>query len=188
MKEKISIVMPVYNQAKVIPKIIDSYCKEVIEKLPGSEFIVAEDGSTDGTKQMLWEKFQNNKKVVVLNQHRSFPCKARNNGIRKAKFEFVVIMDDDCIPSRNWLKNLIDGFNSEKIGVVSSFDLYGGTSTAFRKSVLEKVLKKIKRKFDLKQKKMPKIIRWIPICRYLQQVPIWKIFTNLVHAMSSIVS
>ncbi|HIH08559.1 MAG TPA: glycosyltransferase family 2 protein, partial [Candidatus Diapherotrites archaeon] len=42
------------------------------------EIIVVNDGSTDGTKQMLWEKFQNNKKVVVLNQHRSFPCKARN--------------------------------------------------------------------------------------------------------------
>ena len=132
-----SIVVMTHNRKNVLEQTINGMLEQDFQGR--FEIIVVNDGSTDGTKQMLWEKFRNNKKVVVLNQHRSFPCKARNNGIRKAKFEFVVIMDDDCIPSRNWLKNLIDGFNSEKIGVVSSFDLYGGTSTAFRKSVLEKI-------------------------------------------------
>jgi hypothetical protein len=47
-------------------------------------------------------------------------------------------MDHDCIPSKTWLRDLIRGFEDDKVGVVSSFGSYGGTSTAFRKELLQK--------------------------------------------------
>ena len=95
MKEKISIVMPVYNQAKVIPKIIDSYCKEVIEKLPGSEFIVAEDGSTDGTKEALAELSKKYPIRLVSGKKRKGYTKAVKDALKLPKNDVIFFSDSD---------------------------------------------------------------------------------------------
>ena len=53
LKKSISIVMLVYNEAEIIEKVIRDYYNNVFVKLDDAEFIVAEDGSTDGTKEIL---------------------------------------------------------------------------------------------------------------------------------------
>ena len=132
-----SIVVMTHNRKQVLQKTLKAMLNQ---KFFGKfEIIVVNDGSTDGTKEMLAQKFGKEKKIIAINQQRSLPCKARNNGIKNAKYEFIAIMDDDCIPEKNWLQSLIDGFSSKKIGVVSSYDLFGGTSTAFRKKTLDEV-------------------------------------------------
>ncbi|MEK6942245.1 MAG: glycosyltransferase family A protein [archaeon] len=132
-----SIVVMTHNRKPVLEKTLKAM---LAQKFSGEfEIIVVNDGSTDGTVEMLGKKFGKEKKIIAINQPRSYPCRARNNGIKKARNEFIVIMDDDCIPGKNWLQCLIDGFSSPKIGIVSSYDLYGGTSTAFRKQILDRV-------------------------------------------------
>jgi glycosyltransferase involved in cell wall biosynthesis len=51
--KKVSIIMLVFNEAEIIEDVIMDYYKKVASKLKGCEFIVAEDGSTDGTKEIL---------------------------------------------------------------------------------------------------------------------------------------
>lgn len=51
--EPISLIMLVHNEADTIESVIKEYYEKVISKIPGSEFIVAEDGSTDNTKEIL---------------------------------------------------------------------------------------------------------------------------------------
>jgi glycosyltransferase involved in cell wall biosynthesis len=54
LKEKsVSIVMLVYNEAEIIEGVIRECYEKVAKRLPNCEFIVAEDGSTDGTKEIL---------------------------------------------------------------------------------------------------------------------------------------
>ena len=53
VKTGISIVMLVYNEAEIIEKVIREYYDKVASKLDNVEFIIAEDGSTDGTKEIL---------------------------------------------------------------------------------------------------------------------------------------
>ncbi len=53
MKEPVSVIINVYNEAGTIEaEILDIYNK-ILAPLPGSELIVAEDGSTDGTKEII---------------------------------------------------------------------------------------------------------------------------------------
>lgn len=52
-KADFSVVMPVYNEAGVIKKVIKNYYTIVIEKNPDSKLIIVEDGSDDGTKEIL---------------------------------------------------------------------------------------------------------------------------------------
>ena len=54
METEISFIFPVYNEEKIIEHVIDEFYNEIGSKIP-IEIIVAEDGSTDGTKAILSE-------------------------------------------------------------------------------------------------------------------------------------
>jgi glycosyltransferase involved in cell wall biosynthesis len=51
--KSVSLIMLVYNEAEIIEEVIRDYYNKVASKLDDMEFIVAEDGSTDGTKEIL---------------------------------------------------------------------------------------------------------------------------------------
>lgn len=51
--ESVSVIVPVYNEAEVIEEVLRDIYEAVVSKHPDCEFIVAEDGSTDGTKDIL---------------------------------------------------------------------------------------------------------------------------------------
>ncbi len=102
------------------------------------EVVVVDDGSFDGkTPQLLRKHFEKNPKVQLIFLPRSGVCKARNAGIRAAHYEVVINMDHDCIPQKNWLQTMVNGFDSPSVGAVSAYGHFGGTSTGFRKSVLD---------------------------------------------------
>lgn len=133
-----SIVIASFNNRVVLEKVLKAML--ALDYPAEFEIIVVDDGSKDGTVEMLREKFGNEKKIRVIGfGANKGVCRARNEGIRAARYPIVVNMDHDCIPSKSWLRDLISGFESPKVGVVSSFGSYGGTSTAFRKELLGKV-------------------------------------------------
>lgn len=49
----VSVVLIVHNEAETIAHEVESYYKTIVTRIPGSELIVAEDGSTDGTGEIL---------------------------------------------------------------------------------------------------------------------------------------
>lgn len=49
----VSVVLLVHNEAEIIEKVIRDFDQKILQKVPNSELIVAEDGSTDGTKEIL---------------------------------------------------------------------------------------------------------------------------------------
>lgn len=133
-----SVVVCAYNQAKVMEKTLNA-----MEKLnyPDYEVVVVNDGSKDATREVLDKKFANKKLFTIIHHEKNGGlCKARNTGIAASQKEIVVMMDQDCIPEKNWLMDLVKGFDSERVGMVSSFsEDSGGTSTAFRKKVFDEV-------------------------------------------------
>jgi len=51
--DPVSVVMVAFNEARTIEAEVRQFHDAIVRRLPGSEFIVAEDGSTDGTTQIL---------------------------------------------------------------------------------------------------------------------------------------
>jgi glycosyltransferase involved in cell wall biosynthesis len=51
--DPVSVIISAYNEAETIEREIRAYHDVVVSRIPGSELIVAEDGSTDGTKQII---------------------------------------------------------------------------------------------------------------------------------------
>jgi len=132
---KASVIVPTYNDLdflkRALPKIIDQSFKDF-------EVIVVNDGSGKETEEYL-ELIKTQSKIKVINLEKNKGvCYARNIGLKTAKGEILVNMDADCIPTKTWLQELIQQFTNKEIGVVSSYGAFGGTSTAFRKSALEK--------------------------------------------------
>lgn len=102
------------------------------------EVIVVDDGSFDGkTPDLLQKNFGKNPKVTLIFLPRSGVCKTRNAGIRVAKYETIINMDHDDNPEKDWLGIMMSGFNSPNVGAVSGYGHYGGTSTGFRKDIID---------------------------------------------------
>jgi len=134
---KASIVIASFNNRAVLQRVLEAMLK--LSYPNDFEIIVVDDASSDGTVKMLAEKFGGEKKIrVIAHRKNKGVCRARNDGIEKARFPIVVNMDHDCIPEKQWLSDLVKGFEDEEIGVVSSFGSFGGTSTAFRKKLLDR--------------------------------------------------
>lgn len=52
-KTSVSVALVCYNEVEIIEEVIRAFHAKIIQKVPGSELIIAEDGSTDGTKDVL---------------------------------------------------------------------------------------------------------------------------------------
>jgi GT2 family glycosyltransferase len=105
MMPKFSVIIPTHNR-----KILLRRCLEVVTRqgYPYYEVIVVDDGSTDGTIEMVKQDFP---QVRYIRQERNRgPAAARNRGIEAATGEIVAFTDDDCIVPSDWLSKLAEGF------------------------------------------------------------------------------
>jgi glycosyltransferase involved in cell wall biosynthesis len=101
MERQISIVVPTFNSAKVLGTCLESLTNQTVgqEKY---EVIVVDDGSTDGTKDVV-AKYP----VTYIYQQNSGPAVARNNGVRQAEGEIILFTDADCEPQSNWIEEMV---------------------------------------------------------------------------------
>ena len=134
MKKNASIIVPTYNNKVTLKKTLDALLKQ---KFRGKyEVVCVNDGSSDGTKEFLDEYKKGKKNLKVFHTPNRGVCRARNKAIANSQYEIVVNMDHDCIAEKDWLQKMVNEFDNEDIGVVSGYAYYGGTSTGFRKKLL----------------------------------------------------
>ncbi|HJA32854.1 MAG TPA: glycosyltransferase [Candidatus Mediterraneibacter merdigallinarum] len=93
MKEKISIIIPAYNICDYIEKCLDSVCAQTYRNI---EIIVVDDGSTDGTADII-DRYADNKdcRVRAIHQKNSGVTSARLKGVKEAGGEFIGFVDGD---------------------------------------------------------------------------------------------
>jgi glycosyltransferase involved in cell wall biosynthesis len=87
---KVSVIIPAYNAQKFLKDTIDSVKKQTY---PDWEIIVVNDGSTDGTPDIL-EK-EADPRIKMVHQLNGGVSSARNNGLKEAIGEYVVFLDAD---------------------------------------------------------------------------------------------
>ncbi|MDP2943900.1 MAG: glycosyltransferase family 2 protein [Candidatus Omnitrophota bacterium] len=93
--QKISLIMLVYNEAEVIEKVIKEYYEKVISKIPGSEFIIAEDGSSDGTKEILHTITSHIPIQLIQSDIKKGYTKAMRDAFKLAQNEVIFFSDSD---------------------------------------------------------------------------------------------
>lgn len=96
----VSVVVPTYNYESFLPRAVDS---ALAQDLAGLEVLVADDGSTDGTAEVM-ARYAGDSRVRYLPHPHGGVSKARNAGIRAARGRYVALLDaDDFWPRRDKL-------------------------------------------------------------------------------------
>lgn len=108
----VSVVVPVFNGGTNIRATIEHILRQSLTPL---EIIVVDDGSTDHTAEVL-RSFGS--RITVYSKPNGGPASARNVGIRASIGTLVAFTDSDCLPSENWLEEIVKGFRSPKIAGV----------------------------------------------------------------------
>ena len=99
---KISVVIPTFNRISLVARAIDSVLKQSLNPY---EIIVVDDGSDDGTSEMI----QNNyKSIKLIQQQNNGVSAARNNGIKHAKGDWIALLDSDDEWTEKKLENQVD--------------------------------------------------------------------------------
>ena len=92
-----SFIVPCYNEEQVLPIFRDSLCAQLSELgVENYEIIFVEDGSKDGTLELLKEFAANDARVKYISLSRNFGKEgAMLAGLRAAKGDYIAIMDAD---------------------------------------------------------------------------------------------
>lgn len=104
--DRISIIVPVFNGERIISKCLNSIFDNDA-KLP-KEVLVIDDGSTDGTKEVV-SKFP----CEYIKIEKSGVARARNVGIKKASGDIFIFFDADVELEEDTLSKFIEHFQSD---------------------------------------------------------------------------
>jgi len=101
----ISIIIPVYNQAKKIKTCLKSILEQTLNDF---EVIIVNDGSTDEIKKTIAEftPYFKNKNITLkyFNQENEGAPSARNKGFKESKGEYLLFCDADTVLNNNFLE------------------------------------------------------------------------------------
>ena len=91
-KPLVSVVLPIYNVEKYLPKCLDSVVGQSYENI---EIICINDGSPDESEKIVADYMKNDSRIVLINQKNQGLSGARNTGIENAKGEYIMFLDSD---------------------------------------------------------------------------------------------
>jgi len=114
----VSIVMPIFNEAKYLNRSINSVIKQnIINK----ELICVNDGSTDDSREILEKYAEKYDFIKVINQEHKGVSNARNKGLKESKGDYVSFLDaDDEFLNTIALQSMFDVAVENNADMVSS--------------------------------------------------------------------
>ena len=101
---KVTVIIPAYNAEAYIGRCLDSVLKQSFDDF---EILVVDDGSKDGTGDVVKEYAKNDKRVRYIKQKNIGVAKTRNKAVKLAKGEFIAFMDNDDYIDEDYLEKLL---------------------------------------------------------------------------------
>lgn len=114
MKKCVSIIIPTFQRSNQLIKILDSL-KNQIDDWNFFEILICDSYSCDNSQLYVNNFIEKNNlnKIKYLNIKTNILAAKRNFGIRTAIYKYLILIDDDCIPQKEFVKSFLDDF--EKI-------------------------------------------------------------------------
>jgi GT2 family glycosyltransferase len=99
---KVSVIVVNWNRRELLRACLDSLGSQTA---PGFEIIVVDNGSADGSPEMIQREYSGVRLIRNL-ENRGF-CAANNQGIRASEAEFIALLNNDAEADAGWLQALV---------------------------------------------------------------------------------
>ena len=114
-----SVIIAAYNAEEYIAECLDSLVKQTLNKI---EIVCVNDGSSDGTLQIMRQYAQKDQRIKIINQENQRQACARNNALKIAKGKYIVFVDADDYIAPNAVEKIYKRMESNNLDMLS----YGG--------------------------------------------------------------
>lgn len=108
----VSIIIPIYNGEKYIKKLYESLSKQTYQDY---EIVYVNDGSHDESLNILKEIAEKDSKVRFFSQKNKGICASRNLGIRNAKGNYLIFLDQDDSIELNLVEKYVQAMNEDDV-------------------------------------------------------------------------
>ena len=115
--KKISVIVPVYNTKEELIPCLKSICSQTYKEL---EIICVDDGSTDGSGQVVDEFAEKDKRIVVFHQKNGGEGNARNQGLAMATGDYLAFCDCDDWIGQGMYENLARALEKDNLDLAAS--------------------------------------------------------------------
>lgn len=129
----VSVVMPIYNAADYLRPALDSVISQTLRDV---EIICVDDGSTDHSLAILKEYQKRDPRIRIVTETNAGPAKARNNGLRRARGEYLSFLDADDFFEPTMLEALYRTAKEKDLDIaVCEYDLFENRTARFKRSI-----------------------------------------------------
>lgn len=129
---KVSVIIPIYNTGEYLRPALDSVIDQTLREI---EIICVDDGSTDRSLEILKEYQKADDRIRIVTETNAGPALARNNGIRRARGEYVAFLDADDFFELDMLERLYCEAKANDLDIVlSNYDIYNSHKAVFTKA------------------------------------------------------
>ena len=113
-KDLISIVVPVYNVEKYLPRCIESILNQTYKNW---EAIFVNDGSIDNSLEILKNYQKKDNRIKIIDKKNEGTGAARNDGINESKGKYITFLDSDDWYEKNFLEKLYNNLKENNSDV-----------------------------------------------------------------------
>ena len=127
---KVSVIIPVYNVEKYLRQNLQSVADQTLKEI---EIICVDDGSTDSSFEIVQEFAAKDPRFVAVQQKNAGAGAARNNGLRRARGEYLSFLDSDDFFAPDMLETAYNKAQETKADfVVFNSDQYNEDEKKFK--------------------------------------------------------
>lgn len=115
--KKVSVIVPVYNTKNELTQCLKSIVDQTYSNL---EIICVDDGSTDGSGQIVDEFAVQDKRIKAIHKTNGGESSARNVGLRMATGQYIAFCDCDDWLEREMYEVLVETLEKEDVDIVAA--------------------------------------------------------------------
>lgn len=120
MVPEVSVIVPTFDRASLLPRALDS---ALSQRGPSLEVLVADDGSTDATPEVL-ARYGGDSRLRVLRLEHGGVCRARNAAAAEARAPLLAFLDSDD----EWLPGKLEAqcalLRSERLSICQTGEIW----------------------------------------------------------------
>ena len=127
-----SFIIPVFNRPNEIRELLESLSHQTYAK--PFEIVIVEDGSQQ-TSEDIVRLYEGQLNIPYLFKPNSGPGDSRNYGMRKAKGNYFILLDSDCMLPPFYLQRVAESLNKEFVDGFGGPDTYHQSFTPLQKAI-----------------------------------------------------